>query len=98
MERQETIDEDCFVSPVVFTVKKTKQSKVHSMPVTKQLCRKETTHAKYGRTTQPNLIQNIKKRARPILDVVIDLEYAYGHVKLLPETSEHCNLPLRKKK
>ena len=32
LDRLETIEEDCFVSPVVITVKWTKRSKLHSMP------------------------------------------------------------------
>ena len=69
-ERLETIEEDCFVSPVVITVKKDKTVKI-ALDARKlnKSCIRETTHAKHGRINQPNLLRTIKERIRSDLDI-----------------------------
>ena len=63
LRRLETIEEDCFVSPVVIPVKKDKTVKIalDARKLNDSCIKKKTTHAKYGRTTKPNLLRTIKK-------------------------------------
>ena len=53
LESLETIEEDCFVSPVVITVKKDKTVKiaVTVRKLNESSLQKKTIHAKHGRTT-----------------------------------------------
>ena len=66
LERLETNEEDCFVSPVVITVRKDKTVKI-ALDARKlnDSCVKNKTAktrlAKYGRITKPNISQIIKK-------------------------------------
>ena len=93
LERLETIEEDCFVSPVVITVNEDKTVKIaldaqqlYDSCITK-------------RPRMPNmdelLYQNSSELSENKLDriwiSVIDLDYAHGQMKLSAETTKHCN-------
>ena len=96
LERLETIEEDCFVSPVVITVKKDKSVEI-ALDARKlnDSCIKKRPH-------MPNMVELLnqisaelsKNDTDPIWISVIDLDYAYGQMKLAPETSKHCNFAI----
>ena len=67
LERLETIEEGCFVSPVVITVKKDKTVKI-ALDAHKpnDSCMKKT---RLLRTTKPNIRQTIKKEPRSNMDI-----------------------------
>ena len=96
LERLETIEEDCSVSSVVITVKKDKTVKI--APDARKLngnCIKKKPH-------MPNMDELINQisselstnELNPIWISVIDLDYAYGQMRLAPETSKHCNFAI----
>ena len=96
LERLETIEEDCFVSPVVITVKKDKSVKI-ALDARKlnDSCIKKRPHM----PNMDELLNQIsaelsKNDTDPIWISVIDLDYAYGQMKLAPETSKHCNFAI----
>ena len=96
LERLETIEEDCFVSPVVITVKKDKTVKI-ALDARKlnESCIKKRPHM----PNMDELINQIsaelsKNESDPIWISVIDLDYAYGQMRLAPETSKHCNFAI----
>ena len=96
LERFETIEEDCFVSPVVITVKKDKTVKI-ALDARKlnESCTKKRPHM----PNMDELINQIsselsKNESDPIWISVIDLDYAYGQMRLAPETSKHCNFAI----
>ena len=92
LERLETIEEDCFVSPVVITVKKDKTVKIALD------ARKLNDSCVKKRPRMPNMEELLnqisaelsKNDREPIWISVVDLDYAYGQMKLAPETSKHC--------
>ena len=62
LEKVKHVDEDCFVSPVVITVKS--DNSVERFRLTKlerQLYQSPTTHAEYGSTAEPNLGRDKKR-------------------------------------
>ena len=93
LERLETIEEDCFVSPVVITVKKDKSVKIALD------ARKLNDSCIMKRPHMPNMDDLLgqisaelsKIDTDPFWISVIDLDYAYGQMRLAPETSKHCN-------
>ena len=96
LERLETIKEDCFVSPVVITVKKDKTVKI-ALEARKlnECCVKKRPH-------MPNMEELLNKISAelsrndhdPNWISVVDLDYGYGQTKLAPETSKHCNFAM----
>ena len=96
LERLETIDEDCFVSPVEITVKKDKSVKIALD------ARKLNDSYIKKRPHMPNMDELLnqisaelsKNDTDPVWISVIDLDYAYGQMKLAPETSKHCNFAI----
>ena len=91
LQRLETIEEDCFVSPVVITVKKDKTVKI-ALDARKlnDSCIKKRPHM----PNMDELLNQIsselsKNELDPIWISIIDLDYAYGQMKLSPETSKH---------
>ena len=95
-ERLETIEEDCFVSPVVTTVKKDKSAKI-ALDARKlnDSCIKKKPHM----PNMDELLNQIsaelsKNDTDPIWISVIDLDYAYGQMELAPDTSKHCNFAI----
>ena len=90
LKRLETIDQACFLSLVVLTVKKDKTVKI-ALDARKlnQSCVKTIPH-------KPNMVQLLNqistKLSRndhdPIWISVIDIDYAFGQKKLAPVTSK----------
>ena len=96
LERLETNEEDCFVWPVVITVKKDKSVKI-ALDARKlnDSCIKKRPHM----PNMDELLNQIsaelsKNDTDPIWISVIDLDYAYGQMKLAPDTSKHCNFAI----
>ena len=92
LERLETIDEDCFVSPVVVTVKEDITVKI-AMDARKlsESCVKRRPHMK----NMEALLNQTAELSRNDYDLIwislVELDYADGQMKLAPETSKHCN-------
>ena len=96
LQRLETIEEDCFVSPVAITVKKDKTVKI-ALDARKlnDSCIKKRPHM----PNMDELLNQIsselsKKELDPIWILIMDLDYAYGQMKLSPETSKHCKFAI----
>ena len=93
LERLETIEDDCFVSPVVITVKKDKTVKI-ALDARKlnNSCVKKRPHMPNMEELLNQISAELSRNNHdPIWISVIDLDYAYGQMKLAPETSKHCN-------
>ena len=96
LEKLETIEEHCFVSPVVITVKKDKTVKIALD------ARKPNESSIKKRPHMPNMEELLNQISGelfmndhdPIWISVFDLHYAYGQMKLVPETSKHCNFAM----
>ena len=100
LERLETVEEDCFASPVVITVKKDKTVKV-ALDARKLngSCLKKRPHMPNMEELLNQLSAELSKIDRdPIWISVIDLHYAYGQMKQAPETSKHCNFAITREK
>ena len=96
LERLETIEEDCFVSPVVITVKKDKTVKI-ALDARKlnDSCIKKRPHMPNMEELLNHISTELSKNDRdPIWISVVDLDYAYGQMKQAPETSKHCIFPM----
>ena len=96
LERLETIEEDCFVSPVVITVKKDKSVKI-ALDARKlnDSCIKKRPHMPNVDELLNQISAELSKNdTDPIWISVIDLDYTYGQMKLAPETSKHCNFSI----
>ena len=96
LERSETIEEDCFVSHVVITVKKDKTVKI-ALDSCKlnESCVKKRPHMPNMEELLNQISAELSKNDHdPIWISVIDLEYAYGQIKLARETSKHCNFAM----
>ena len=91
-EKVNNVDEDCFVSPVVITVKNDKSVKI-ALDSRKlhDSCNKRIPH-------MPNMEEPLKQisveitrdRTLQLFISKIDLDYAYGQMKLSEETSRQC--------
>ena len=96
LERLKTIEEDCFVSPVVIIVKKDKTVKI-ALDARKlnESCVKKKPHMPIMEELLNQISVDLSKNDHdPIWISVIDLDYAYGQTKLAPETSKHCNFAM----
>ena len=92
LEKINDVDEDCFVSPVVITVKSDKSVKI-ALDSRKlyDSCIKMRPH-------MPNMEQILNQisveitrdRTVKLFISKIDLDYAYGQMRLSEETSRHC--------
>ena len=94
LERLETIEEDCFVSPVVITVRKDKTAKI-ALDARKinEICVKKRPHMPNTQELFNQISTELSRNNHdPVWISVIDLDYAYGQMKLAPETSKHCNI------
>ena len=94
--RLETTEEDCFVSPVVITVKKDKTVKF-ALDARKlnENCVKKRPHMPNMEKLLNHISAELSKNDHdPIWISVIDLDYAYEQMKLAPETSKHCNFAM----
>ena len=92
MERVKQVDEDCFVSPVVITVKNDKSVKIAlDSRKLNDSCIKVRPH-------MPNMeellnqisVEITKDRTKELMMSKIDLDYAYGQMMLSEETSIQC--------
>ena len=91
LKRLETIEEDCFVSPVVILVKKDKSAK-KALDARKlnESCVKKRPHLPNMEEFLNQISTDLSKNDHdPIWVSVIDLDYGYGQMKLAPETSKH---------
>ena len=96
LEQLETIEEGCFVSPVVITVKKDKTVKI-ALDARKlnESCTKKSPHMPNMEELLNQISTELSKNDRdPLWISVVDLDYAYGQMKLAPETSKHCNFAM----
>ena len=92
LEKINYVDEDCFVSPVVITVKSNKSVK------TALDSRKLNDSCIKMRPHMPNMeellnqisVEITRDRTLQLFMSKIDLDYAYGQMKLLEETSRQC--------
>ena len=92
MERATEINEDCFVSPAVITVKKDKSKKV-------ALDSRKLNEATIKRKAQmPNMEELISRKSRKISEekageihiTKLDFDYAYGQLRLDEQTRNLC--------
>ena len=96
LERLETIEEDCFVSPVVITVKKDKTVKI-ALDARKlnENCIEKTPHMPNMEELLNQISAELSRNDHDLIWIsVIDLDYAYGQMKLALETSKHCNFTI----
>ena len=92
LEKVKHVDEDCFVSPVVITVKNGKSVKIALDS------RKLNDSCINIRPHMPNMeellnqisVEITKDRTKELMMSKIDLDYAYGQMKLSKETSRQC--------
>ena len=92
LEKIKDVDEDCFVSPVVITVKSDKSVKIALES------RKLNDSCVKMRPHMPNMeellnrisVEITRDRTTQLLMSKIDLDYAYGQMKLSEETSRQC--------
>ena len=92
LEKIKDVDEDCFVSPVVITVKSDKSVKIAlDSRKLNDSCNKMRPH-------MPNMeellnlisVEISRDRTVQLFKSKIDLHYAYGQMKLSEETSRQC--------
>ena len=91
-EKINHVDEDCFVPPVVITVKKDRSVKIALDS------RKLNDNCIKIRPHMPNLEELLNQfsidittdRSKPLIISKVDLYYAYAQMKLAKETSRHC--------
>ena len=92
MEKVKDVDEDCFVSPVVITVKNDKSVKIAlDSRKLNDSCIKMRPHM----PSMEELLNQIsveitRDRTLQLFISKIDLDYAYGQMKLSEETSRQC--------
>ena len=96
LERLEGVDEDCFVSPVVITVKKDKSVKIAlDSRKLNENCIKKRPHMPNMEELLNQISAEIsRKPTEPLWLSKVDLDYAYGQMKLAEETSKHCNFAI----
>ena len=94
LERLETIEEDCFVYPVVTTLKKDKSVKiaVDSRKLNKH-CMKKRPHLPNMDEFSNQISATLSKKDLYLIWISL-IDYAYGQMKLAPETSKHCNFAI----
>ena len=96
LERLETVEEDCFKSPVVITVKNDKTVKIllDAQKLNDSCVKKRPLMPNMEELLNQISAELSKCDRDPIWISVIDLDYAYGQMKLAPETSKHCNFAI----
>ena len=92
MEKIKDVDEDCFIAPVVITVKSDKSVKIAlDSRKLNDSCNKMRPHT-------PNMVELLNQisveitrgRRMQLFMSKIDLDYAYGQMKLSEVTSRQC--------
>ena len=84
LERLETIEEDCFVSPVLITVKKDKSVKIalYARKLSESCIKKRPHVPKMDDLLNQISAELSKNDTDPIWIAVVDLDYACGQMKL----------------
>ena len=92
LERVKQVDEDCFVSPVVITVKNDKSVKVAlDSRNLNDSCIKVRPHMPNMEELLNQLsVEITKDRTNKLMISKLDLDYAYGQMMLSGKTSRHC--------
>ena len=92
LERVKQVDEDCFVSPVVITVKKDKSVKIAlDSRKLNDSCIKVRPHMPIMEELLNQIsVEITKDRTKKLVISKIDLDYAYGQMMLSEETSRQC--------
>ena len=100
MDRLETIEENCFVSPVVITVKKDKTVKIalNARKLTDSCIKKRPHMPNMDKLLKQILSELSQNELEVIWISVLDLDYAYGRMKKAPDTSKHCNFAITAEK
>ena len=86
------MDEDCFVSPVVITVKNDKSTKIAlDSRKLNDSCIKIRPHMpNMEKLLNQTSVEITKDRTKELMMSKIDIDYAYGQMKLSKETSRQC--------
>ena len=92
LEKVNNVDEDCFVSPVVITVKNDKSVKIAlDSRKLNDSCIKRRQHMPNMEELLNQVSVEIKRDGTLQLSISkIDLDYSYGQMKLSEETSRQC--------
>ena len=92
LEKVNNVDEDCFVSPVVITVKNDKSVKIAlDSQKLNDSCIKRRPHMPIMEELLNQISVGITRdRTLQLFMSKIDLDYAYGQMKLSEETSRQC--------
>ena len=94
--RVNNIKQDNFISPTVITVKKDNSVK---LAMDARILNDNTIKRKAQMPNLEELLGQVsmaisKDEDKPLYISTIDLEYAFGQVKLHPDTSKHCNIAI----
>ena len=92
LEKINNVDEDCFVSPVVITVKSDKSVKIalDSRKVNDSCIKMRPHMPNMEELINQNSFEITRERTAQLFLSKIDLDYAYGQMKLSDETSRQC--------
>ena len=92
MEKLNDVDEDCFVSPVVITVKSDKSVKIapDSLKLNDSFIKMRPHMPNMEELINQKSVESIQARTVQLVISKIDLECAYGQMKLSDETSRQC--------
>ena len=92
MERVKQVDEDCFVSPVVITVKNDKSEKIAlDSGKVNDSCIKVRPHMPNREELLNQIsVEITKDRTKELMISKIDLDYAYSQIMLSEEPSRQC--------
>ena len=92
LEKINEVDEDCFVSPVVITVRNDKSAKValDSRNLNDSCIKMRPHMPKMEELLNQISVEISRDRTLQLFISKIDLDYAYGQMKLSEETSRQC--------
>ena len=92
LEKINDVDEDCFASPVVITIKSDKSVKIAlDSRKLNDSCIKMRPHMPYMQELLNQIsVEITRDRTVSLFLSKIDLDYAYGQMKLSEETSRQC--------
>ena len=93
IQRLDKCTSDCFIAPIVITVKKDDSIKLDldAKPISRQLYKN-----KYQMPNVEELLDGVSQivtaqAAGTLFLTVLDLKYAYSQLKLTPQTARQCN-------
>ena len=91
LEKVMYVDEDCFVSPVVITVKNTKSVKIAlDLRKLNDSCTKIRPRMPKSDELLNQISEVTRDRTKELNISKIDLDYAYGQLKISKETNRQC--------